>query len=310
MRRIVGDAGNLERLYFAVRNSAETSVDNEKRQWDQFRRRYSGTEQSKFPTLRSPRSAEPHIAFARELGLLEHRTAGGRWLVTPNAGRAFLELSDEQNKSPPKSFLIGQLLKYDRTLLLPFLRKLVSEGMDNGPALIAQAWQEIWRRHRSEMASLEPPVPASLWDAHKSLKRTAKHHSDARIRFVFKEEGLGMSLAQANNLVQEFWEFRDFKLPGDSFFRIGKALYGSTPEKATGKQMRDLAAKAFSTLSVGSYVSAYGAFAYLNELILPREAIGWEDFTFMLRESDAFTLHPSFQRGDLLYGIRRDEGAQ
>src|SRR6266571_6430926 len=106
MRRMVGDAGNLERLYFAVRNSAETSVDNEKQQWETFRRRYSGSENSRFPTLKSPRSAEPHIAFARELGLLEHRTSGGRWLVTAGPGRAFLHLWDLEQRSPPVYFLL------------------------------------------------------------------------------------------------------------------------------------------------------------------------------------------------------------
>jgi hypothetical protein len=304
---MVGDAGNFDRLYAAVRNSAETSVDNEKRQWDSFRQKYSGTEQSRFPSLRSPRSAEPHIAFARELGLLEHRSAGGRWLVTAGAGRTFLDLCDDENRKPPTRFLIGQLLRYDRTLLLPFLRKLVQEGVEKGPMVMAETWGSMWKRHRNEMATLEPPVPISLWNSDKTLKRTAKHHSDARIRFLLKEEGLGLTISQVQNLVDGLWESQDEKLPGDYFFRVGLALYGIQPERTTPQEARDLASKAYSQLCVGTYVSASSAFGYINELILPERAIVWEEFISMLRGRDNFAIHPSFQRGDLLYSITPQE---
>jgi hypothetical protein len=157
------------------------------------------------------------------------------------------------------------------------------------------------------MATLEPPVPISLWNSDKTLKRTAKHHSDARIRFLLKEEGLGLTISQVQNLVDGLWESQDEKLPGDYFFRVGLALYGIQPERTTPQEARDLASKAYSQLCVGTYVSASSAFGYINELILPERAIVWEEFISMLRGRDNFAIHPSFQRGDLLYSIAPQE---
>ena len=302
MRRMVGDAGNIERLYHAVKNSAETPIDSEKYQWETFRRKYSGTPSSKFPTLESSRSAEPHIAFARELGLLEHRAAGGRWLLTPGAGRAFLELWDSEERRPPKHFLLAQLLRYDRALIIPFLEKFLDEGRDDGPVIIAKVWEELWRRHRNEMAALEPPVPVSLWhDRKRSLKRTAAHHFQARIRFLMKPEGLELNEDQTGRLVKAFWDTRESRMPSDVFFKIGWSIDQTSPQPITGSSLDKLAIHAYSRMHRTGYVSAQGAFGFINELALPSHAIGWDEFVSFLRTDDSITIHPSIHRDDLLY---------
>ncbi len=203
---MVGDAGDLERLYAAVENSAKSAADSEKYQWETFNRNYSGSIGSRFPTLMAPRSAEPHIAFARELGLLEHRSDGGRWLVTMGSGRAFLRLWEVDQHRPPTYFLLNSLLRYDRTLLLPLLRLVTQEKIDP-PLAMAKVWEQMWKKYRNDMARLEPPVPLTMWhDDGRSLKRTAKHHSDSRLRLLTKKEGLGLTTDRIVRLVNEFWD--------------------------------------------------------------------------------------------------------
>lgn len=300
---MVGDAGDLERLNAAVKNSAESAADSEKYQWETFARNYSGSIGSKFPTLMAPRSAEPHIAFARELGFLEHRSDGGRWLVTMGSGRAFLRLWGDDQHRPPTYFLLSHLLRYDRTLLLPFLRLLLQERIDP-PLAIAKTWEQMWKKYRNDMARLEPPVPLTMWhDDGRSLKRTAKHHSDARLRLLTKKEGLGLANDRIVRLVDEFWDFKDTKLPSDSYFRIGFAMEGKKAEPISEETMRKWISLTVSRLQRGTFISAIAAFDYTNEMLLPREAVEWDTFSVFIRSSDLFVIHPSVRPGDFLFGI-------
>lgn len=126
MRRIVGDAGHIERLYWAVKNADETSIDNERLQWRRYIEHYGSQtknlEQGKTGLSMGKaggRSAEPHLAFAREMGLLElpgTRVGGGwpsmgRWLITVHAGRPFLALWEVEKHQPPRYLLLALILR-------------------------------------------------------------------------------------------------------------------------------------------------------------------------------------------------------
>ena len=246
------------------------------------------------------------------MGLLEQRAAGGSWLVTPGAGRAFLELWDSEEHKPPKYFLLAQLLRYDRTLLIPFLERFVNDPTGDGPIMLAQVWGELWKHHRNEMSTLEPPVPISLWheNGHK-LKRTAKHHFEARVRFLIKPEGLHMDASQSGRLAKAFWDSKDSRLPSDHFFKIGWAVAGTHPESVSKESLHKLSSHAYSRLHRAGFVSAQGAFGFVNEMALPTHAVGWDEFVTFLRSEESITIHPSVHRDDLLYApnMRQEVGS-
>jgi hypothetical protein len=321
MRRMVGDAGHLERLYWAVKISHDTSVDSERLQWRQYIKQYG--DQTKNLQQRKGgltmgkkgqgRSVEPHLAFAKEMGLLEmpsKRVGGrwpsmGRWLITAHAGRPFLALWEYEKQQPPKNMLLALMLKHDKSFLIPFVSQILDEGNRAGPVIAAKIWEYLWKRYKREMILAEPPFPRSLWWKDGRLKRTAKHHSNARLRFMVKPEGLNLKEDALKRLVESFVTFEEKELPPDYYSKISYTLNGTYPTELEEKEVLNYASYAHENLCQTSYVSALGAFNYINEIILPDSTINWDYFLKVLRTNEAFSLHSSLMRGDILFKLRK-----
>lgn len=314
MRRIVGDAGNLQRLYFAVR-VAEEILDDEKRQWKRFIELVSqGQSSSKGLSLgpsKIGRSAEPHLSLAKELDLLEMPPGRlgsgsnnfGRWRVTVHAGRPFLRLWESGHK-PPAYFLLAQLMKSDRTFLLPFIRGLLQRGFSKADEVAAGVWEELWRRYPAEMATAEPLFPRTLYRNDGTLKRTAKHHADARIRFLIKPEGLNLSEVQLQRIIMNFSEFEAKPLPSDLYFRIGQAVTGTMPDSLNRKEAVKMIEEAHSVLQRSGISSTQALFHYINENSLPEMALDWNNFQHLLRSEGSYSLYPGLLQGDTLVSIK------
>lgn len=320
MRRMVGDAGHIERLYWAVKTSYDTSIDSERLQWRRYIEQYGS--RTKNPTQRKKgltmgpseygRSAEPHLAFAKELGLLEMpgtRVGGswpsmGRWLVTAHAGRPFLTLWEVEKHQPPKYLLLALMLRHDRSFLIPFMRQVLKEGRESAPRIVAKIWENLWRLYTREMILAEPPLPRSLIWKDGQLKRTAKHHSDARLRFFLKPEGLNLDMENLRRLVEAFDGFEDKDLPSDHYKRIGYVFSGKYPAETGGQEIVDHVGYAYKKLLQTSHVSALGVFNYINELSLPENAVDWNQFLNVLRTNQSFSLHTSLMRGDVLFAFK------
>jgi len=320
---MVGDAGHIERLYWAVKTSYDTSIDSERLQWRRYIEHYGSqtrnlNQRKKGLSMGKAygRSAEPHLAFARELGLLElpgTRAGGsnlsmGRWLVTSHAGRPFLMLWEVEKHRPPKYLLLALMLRHDRSFLVPFMREMLKEGRGAAPRLVASIWDELWRVHKREMILAEPPIPQSLVKEDGQLKRTAKHHSDARLRFLLKPEGLNLETETLRRLVESFSGFEDSDLPPDHYFRIGYAFAGKYPAEMDQQEIVHHASYAYKSLRpLAAHVSALGAFNYINELSLPERATDWNHFLNVLRTNPFFSLHASLMRGDVLFTFKNLE---
>lgn len=320
MRRMVGDAGHIQRLYWAVKISHDTSVDSERLQWRRYIEQYGSQTRNLKQRKRGltmgkvqGRSAEPHLAFAKELGLLEmpsKRVGGrwpsmGRWLITAHAGRPFLTLWEIEKRQPPKYMLLALLLRRDRSFLIPFISQILKEGDRAGPIIAAGIWDYLWKRYKREMILAEPPLPRSLLWNDGRLKRTAKHHSDARLRFLVKPEGLNLKKDALRRLVESFDAFEDKELPPDYYSRVAYTFDGIHSAEPEEQQIIDYAIYAYENLCQTSHVSALGAFNYINELNLPDHTVNWDHFLKVLRTNQAFSLHSSLMRGDVLFKLRK-----
>jgi hypothetical protein len=295
LRFLIKDAGHIERLALAVRIASEVQGDDQKLLWEAYIRLFAQNTSSgiRKKGLRSPRSAQPHLSFARELDLLEWRN---RWVVSPGAGRTFLLLWDAEGRRPPKAFLLRQFLKFDSTFSIPFLKMWLEERRRLKPAEIAKrTWELLWRRYGAELASVEPPLPRN------PSKSTCYHHALARLRFLTWAEGLALTIEQIERLVQEF---EQAELESDQFFRLGRAVAGGQPEPLPQQKMLELLTSYSAKLKHLKFLSAESAFAYVNEHALPNFAVNWNDFLQALRGNPRFSIHPSFRAGDLLFCLR------
>jgi hypothetical protein len=228
----------------------------------------------------------------------------GRWLVTAHAGRPFLTLWDVEKHQPPKYLLLALMLRHDRSFLIPFIQQVLNKGKESAPSIVAEIWENLWRLYRREMILAEPPLPRSLIWKDGKLKRTAKHHSDARLRFFLKPEGLNLGMENLRRLVEAFGGFENRDLPSDHYRRIGYVFSGKYPKEMVEQEIVDRVGHAYEKLLQTSHVSALGAFNYMNELSLPELAVDWNQFLNFLRTNRLFSLHASLMRGDVLFAIK------
>jgi len=312
MRYIVGDAGNLQRLYWAVKTASEVQAENLQTLCEIFLRKFrtiSSQGKRKRGFLKSKwRSAEPHFSFARELDLLEWRERE-LWRLTFGAGRTFIALWDKGNVVPPRYLLLAQLLTYDRSFLIPLLLGLAEANYDfsvgkfRGLEKIArEAWEEVWSLHGRELQSLDPPLPSP-----KEVKdRTLLHHATARVRFLNTYEGIGLNMEKLQRLSQQFYDFQFApQMPSDFFFRIGTALSGARPTEISGQETTDRALEALSVLQRADHASGYGIFLYINEKSLPSHALDWNSYVTHVRKEKPFSIRASFRRDDFLVTVER-----
>ena len=306
MRYLIGDAGHLKRLYWAVRTASEYQSEQLETLCEIYLRKYrhlTAEGSRKKGLLKSRwRSAEPHFSFARELDLIEWRE---RWRTTFGAGRSMLNLWSDT--SPPVYLFLHQALTYDRTFLVPFLTRLVEADYDFAAGrfvglekYVKEVWQETWDMHHSELLNLEPPLP----NPSEVKTRTLLHHAAARIRFLNRIEGLGLNIDKLNRLVQEFHGFEDSEnMPSDSFFRIGKAISGQEPVHLGGPELTERILRAFYALRRGGHASGYGTYLFVNEQSLPEKAVDWQELSSHVRREFPFSTRTSFRREDFLVTV-------
>jgi hypothetical protein len=238
------------------------------------------------------------------LDLLEGRQLE-RWNVTFGPGKAFLAAMDAPSK--PQAMLLHQLIAADRTFLVPFLQRLVDSDYDFGvgkylglETQVKEVWAEVWDAHRQELSNLEPPLP----DDTTVGKRTLLHHAAARIRFLNKTEGLGLNVDKLRTLSDQFdgcAESAD--MPSDSFARIKRSIHGLAPEESSGQDLQEAILSAFSTLQRAGYMSAFGAYLFVNEKLGPTKYADWTTFVNHVRTERQFVSKSSFRRDDFLVGL-------
>jgi hypothetical protein len=307
MRYLVDVAGDLNKLLYAVRTAYEAPSDNPRTLWETMVTKYK-----KEAKVSAPRSAEPHFSFARELGLLAKRE--GAWNVTSDAGKAFLALTNEQDSQIPTYLLIAQLLKNDRTFLMPFLANLLSQKTGGGtsfPEILPQAyaavektWKELWFQHEDELKMIEPRIPTP----NEVGPRTMRHHALVRVRFLTSKEGLHLEEEQLKGLLRQFSDFCDREMPEDYYYRIGLALSNRKPVLMDSYRLVESIEDAFYALinlKGFVYVSAQAAFYYINSNVLPDQAVSWNQFITVLEKTRKFQLCTSFSPDDVLYSVAK-----
>ncbi|MCW4051085.1 MAG: hypothetical protein NWE89_15280, partial [Candidatus Bathyarchaeota archaeon] len=125
MNYMIEGAGDIERLYYAVRTANETKTEDTKKQWDYFINNFSSQIiYEKKRKLKSPRSVERYFSLARELGFLRQKDQTRTWYITESYGKAFLDLY-ESDKKPAKYLVLTQFIKNDRSFLIPYLKYLL-----------------------------------------------------------------------------------------------------------------------------------------------------------------------------------------
>jgi len=306
---MIGDAGNVNRLYWAVKTASEIQAEHLQTLSDFYLKKFGDlTNQGKRKRgLKKPRSLEPHFSLARELDLLEWKERE-RWRITFGPGKAFINLWEKEKRQPPTALLIGQLVRYDRSFLVPFILGLVESDYDfsrrqfTGLEKIAKdAWEEVWAEGRRELELKEPPLP----DPKTVKSRTLLHHAQARVRFLNSTEGLGLNIDKLRKLAELFLDFQYKPLPYDYTFRVGEVLTGRRPEPVQNGKLDKVIINAFSTLQRMGYASGFGVFAFINELILPYHALDWQVYYSYVRKREGISTSASFRSDDFLLTIEK-----
>lgn len=310
MRYMIGDAGNVKRLYWAVKTASEIQAEHLQTLSEFYLRKFGNlTNQGEGKRgLKRLRSLEPHFSLARELDLLECKERE-RWRITFGPGKAFMALWEDEGKQPPTHLLLGQLIRYDRSFLVPFILGLVEADYDFSrqkftelEKIAKEAWEEVWAEGRRELELKEPPLP----DPKTVKSRTLLHHAHARVRLLNSTEGLGLNIDKLRRLAQLFLEFQFKPLPDDYYFRVGEAITGKRPEPIQSDELDHLIVKAFSRLQRMGYASGYGTFLFINELKLPSMALDWQTYYSYVRKREGISTSASFRRDDFLLTIGKE----
>jgi len=314
MRYIIGDAGDVRRLYYAVKTASEIQADNLETLSYYYLKKYGNLTNlgSKKRGLKRQRSLEPHFSLARELDLLEWRERE-LWRITFGPGKTFIALWDLCGKHPPATLLLGQLIRYDRAFLIPLILALVESNYDFSrlkfiglEPTAKDVWEEIWVVGRRELEQRQPPFP----DPETVSGRTLLHHATARVRFLNSNEGLGLNIDKVRRLAESFFEFQFKPLPSDYYYLIGKALTGNRPKEISEDELDQLVINGFSKLQRMGYASGFGVFAFVNELALPNAALDWEVYSSYVRRQKGISISTSFRRDDFLLTVKKKEIAK
>lgn len=301
LRYITGDAGHVKRLYDFVK-IAQEFPDRAALQREILSERKSDSEKKgRFTGIKSPRSFEPHQALARELDILEQ---GERWRITSSVGMPFLRLWEKEGMIPPKFLLLSQLLRYDRAMSIPFIKRYLIDGKTNAPKIISDIWVQMWKLFPIEMERAEPPLPRSLKRENGELKRTCNHHASFRLRFLTNDEGLSLDKEQLERMTDQFKNYNNPKFPSDHYAKIGFIFSGKECKVSETMSFKKEIVRSFGIFQSSGYSSVAAVFNYINNLILPSMSLDWNEFIQFMRNDGSFSLSPSSRSDDLLFTVK------
>lgn len=293
MRFIKSEAGHVQKLYYAVKAASQVSSNNPIHQRETFLKLWN--EANPEAKLGSIRSAESHLSFARELGLLVKRGKNRSWQLTNGFGRSFLTLY-EKYQLIPKNLLLASFVLSDKDILIPYLTLLLENPLESHSLLFKKAWLELYSKFKSSLLRMEPIVPADL------KIRTCRHHVEARDKFLMRSTGLGLNINNLATLLK--WLNTDLNLEDEIFLVTSESISGSKPSELDQAIILDKIFEYHKTASVMGFASARGAWAFINELSFPTFFAKWSTVLDAIQTSERFMVQPSFDPIDRLFAIR------
>ncbi len=292
MRFVKSEAGHIEKIYYAVKAASMISSNDPAAQRELFPQLWNKAHPE--AKINSVRSAESHLSFARELGLLTQRGQNRSWQLTNSYGRSFLTLYERCNKIP-KNLLLAQFMLNDTDILRPYLSKLLNSRLESHAKLFQQAWREFYKDNKSALLKIEPIVPAELQE------RTCKHHVEARDKFLMRSSGIGLN---SENLEIVYTWLQQKDLEDQVFFATAQAICSFTPRELEPEKILASILEYHKFSAVMNFASARGAWAYLNELASPYGFAKWMTTIDIIQTSSQIMTQPSYDSKDLLYTIR------
>jgi len=307
MRYNMERSGNIFRLFLVIKSSDECKSDNKYDIWEYFINNYAELTRNKNGKggLNKPRSVDPYLSMARELGFLRQRHQTRPWLINEGAGKAFLDIY-EKFDTRPNLLVLTQLLKNDRTFLIPYLKEVINEGFydviksrDLQIKIVDKVWKFMWRKYSRELSLLEPLVKEKL------EKRTKLMYADARKSLLFEKKGLFLNEDHINRFIMTFKEYENKRLDGDLFLKMSYVYNNKLPNIMTIESVTNEIYDILTSYTINKYVSAYRIFSVINELNLPDKGIEWSVFLNVIRNNHIFQLNSSFTKGDYLINVTK-----
>jgi len=293
MRFIKSEAGHVEKLYFAAKAASMVSSNEPTRQREIFLQLWNKTHPE--AEIGSIRSAESHLSFARELGLLARRGQNRSWQLTNGFGRPFLILYEDYQLIP-KNLLLASFMLSDKDILIPYLARVLNKPLESHALLFQDAWLEFYKKFRSSLIRMEPIVPAKL------KTRTCRHHVEARDKFLMRSSGLGLNVNNLSTILK--WLNNDSNLEDEIFLATSESISGSKPIELDPAVIFERISEYHKVGSVMSFASARGAWVFINELSFPNSYAKWSATLNIIQTSDQFMVQPSFDPKDRLFAIR------
>lgn len=292
MRFIKSEAGHVEKLYFAVKAASMVSSNDPTTQRQLFIKLWN-ERHGKESRIESLRSAESHLSFARELGLLTQRHQNRSWQLANGFGRTFLALY-ENYKVVPKNLLLALLLLNDKDVLKPYIDRLILRRSEPHQNLFQEAWVEFYTKNRTALIKVEPIVKSKL------ELRTCRHHVEARDKFLFRSSGLGLKVDDltviSNSLLSPSLDDEIFKVTTET-------IYHATPQELSQETIINRVMEYHQITSVMSFASAKGAWAMVNELSLPSHYSKWSTTIDTIKGSQQFMTQPAYDQRDQLFAV-------
>lgn len=294
MRFIKSEAGHIEKLYFAVKAASLVSSNDPTQQRELFLQLWNKAHPE--AKLSSVRSAESHLSFARELGLLAQRSQNRSWQLSNGFGRSFLILYERYHKIP-KNLLLASFMLNDRDLLAPYLEKILNRRFESHDVLFQESWGEFYARNRSSLVRMEPIVPSEL------KLRTCRHHVEARDKFLMRSSGIGLNF---DNLATIYLWLQNPNLEDEVFLASSESISFSKPTELDQDEVLEKLSEYHRVASVMRFASTKGAWAFMNELSLPLFYAKWSTVLKTVQASDRLMTQPSYDPKDRLYTIREN----
>lgn len=292
MRFIKSEAGHVEKLYFAVKAASMIPSNDTTNQREMFLQLWNKAHPE--AEIGSIRSAESHLSFARELGLLVQRGQNRSWQLTNGFGRSFLILYEKYHKVP-KNLLLASFMLNDRDVLAPYLSRVLTRRLESHELLFQEAWREFYKNCKASLVRMEPIVPAEL------QPRTCRHHVEARDKFLMRSSGIGLNFDNISTISK--W-LHNSNLEDDVFLASSESISGSKPTELAQFKILERLSEYHKVASVMSFASARGAWAFINELSFPDSYAKWSATLKVIQTSEQFMVQPSFDPKDRLYAIR------
>lgn len=299
MRFIKSEAGHIEKLYYAVKAASMISSNDPTSQRELFPQLWNKAHPE--AKINSVRSAESHLSFARELGLLTQRGQNRSWQLANAFGRPFLILYERYHRIP-KNLLLALFMLNDKDILIPYLSRVLHRRLESHALLFQEAWREFYNRNKASLVKIEPIVPAEL------QPRTCRHHVEARDKFLMRSSGIGLNV---DNLATVFKWLQTTNFEDEIFLATSEAISGYRPAELVPYKILQRVSEYHRVASVMSFASAKGAWVFVNELSSPSFYAKWSTTLSVIQASQKFMTQPSYDPRDQLYAIRgRTAGMQ